>query len=69
MTPFAYGNVRLFVAESQMEDALALMKQIEGEKQVYNNPRLSSGVILMAIVAALFVIGLLIALVQFGLSE
>ena len=42
LTPFAYGMVRLFVAESQVEEATAILKRYEAEEAVYENPRLSS---------------------------
>ena len=69
MTPFAYGNVRLFIAESQMEEALAILKQNEAENQVYENPKLSAGRILMIIIAVLFCFGLITGLVQLFLQQ
>ena len=69
MTPFAYGNVRLYIAESQMEDALNVLKQNEAEKQVHTTPRFSTINILIIVITGLLIIGLLlIGLVRFFLE-
>ena len=64
MTPFAYGNVRLFIAESQMEEALEVLQQNEAENQVYDNTSLSAVRIIMLVVAILFIFSVIVGLVQ-----
>ena len=54
LTPFAYGNVRLFVAESQADEARAFLKIHDTRQQVFENPRLSAMRILLIIIVALF---------------
>ena len=60
MTPFAYGNVRLFVAASQATEASELIKKLEAEDAVHANPRGYSSRILAMIVGGLFVLGFLL---------
>jgi ABC-type methionine transport system ATPase subunit len=67
MTPFAYGMVRLYVAESQVDDATTIIKRTEAQDAVYENPQLSSSRILMVILVGLLAIGLIIGLVQYFL--
>ena len=64
MTPFAYGMVRLYVAESQVEEASAILQRFEAENAVYENPQLSSGRILMIIIAGLFILGTIIGVIR-----
>ncbi len=69
LTPFAYGNVRLFVAKSQVEIAENILKEGTARQEVYNDPQLSAGKILIIVVAGIFAMGLIIRLIQliFGL--
>jgi hypothetical protein len=67
MTPFAYGMVRLFVAESQVEEAAAILKRTEAEESVYENPKLSSSRILMIIAVGILAIALILGFVQYFL--
>ena len=64
LTPFAYGNVRLFVAQSQKELAENVLKDFGAKQEVYSEPQLSAGRILVILVAGIFMIGLLVRLVQ-----
>ena len=64
LTPFAYGNVRLFVAESQKKMAENILKEGFAREEVYKNPQLSAGKILIILVAGIFAIGLVIRLIQ-----
>ena len=64
MTPFAYGNVRLYVAQSQVEKAEDVLKEFNARQEVYADPSLSAGRILVILVAGLFVIGLILRLAQ-----
>jgi hypothetical protein len=64
MTPFAYGNVRLFVAASQAEEAAKVLRTMTGNAPVDKQPETSATHILMVIIAAIFVMGLIIRLLQ-----
>jgi hypothetical protein len=64
MTPFAYGNVRLFVAASQAEEAAKVLRKMTGQAVVEKPTETSSAHILMIIIGGLFVIGLIIRLLQ-----
>ena len=69
ITPFAYGNVRLFVATSQAEEAAAILRKMSGQEAVYDAPQTSSMYILMIIIVGIFVMGLVITLVRSLLFE
>jgi hypothetical protein len=62
MTPFAYGNVRLFVATSQAEEAAKVLRKMTGKEHVDDGPKVSSTQILTIMVVGIFVIGLIIRL-------
>ena len=64
LTPFAYGNVRLFVAESQLAMAENVLKEFSAKQEIYDEPQLSAGRILVIMVAGIFGIGLVIRLAQ-----
>jgi hypothetical protein len=64
MTPFAYGMVRLYVAESQVDEATAVLKRSQIEEQVYENPKLTSGRILVIIFAGLFILATIIGVIR-----
>ena len=64
LTPFAYGNVRLFVAKSQVEMAESILKELFAKQEIYSEPQLSAGRILVILIAGIFGIGLVIRLVQ-----
>lgn len=68
MTPFAYGNVRLFVAQSQAGEAAKILRSIKGKEAVYKNPVTSSTQILIVITIGLFVMGLILALLRSGFN-
>jgi hypothetical protein len=61
MTPFAYGNVRLFVAKTQAADAAEILERIEKEKSQLDNEAPASKM------AFYMVIGLAILFVLLGL--
>ena len=62
LTPFAYGNVRLFVAESQVLQAENILKDLVVREEVYSNPSLSAARILIILVAGIFIMGLFLRL-------
>jgi hypothetical protein len=64
MTPFSYGNVRLFVATSQAEAAAVILRKITGQQAIYDAPQTSATQILVIIVIGLFVMGLLLTFAQ-----
>jgi hypothetical protein len=64
MTPFAYGNIRLFVAESQEEEALIIIRRLDAISDVYDNPKVSSERIFAIIAIGIFIIGFFIYLLQ-----
>ena len=68
MTPFAYGNVRLFVATSQAAEAAVILHKLSGQQAVYDAPQTSSMQILLIIVIGIFVIGLILTLVRQALG-
>ena len=68
MTPFAYGNVRLFVATSQAAEAAVILRKLSGQQAVYDAPQTSSTQILLIIVIGIFIIGLILTLVQQALG-
>ncbi len=64
ITPFAYGNVRLFVATRQAEEAAAILRKMSGREAIYDAPQTSSMYILMIVVGGIVVMGLVISLVR-----
>jgi Putative prokaryotic signal transducing protein len=64
MTPFAYGNVRLFVAASQAEEAAKILRKMTGQDNVKAQSGVSATQILTIIVIGLFIISLIFALLQ-----
>lgn len=64
LTPFAYGNVRLYVAQSQQEKAELILKEFNARQEIYDEPQLSAVRILIILIACLFVIGLVLRLAQ-----
>ena len=62
LTPFAYGNVRLFVAESQVLQAENILKDLVVREEVYSTPSLSAARILIILVAGIFIMGLFLRL-------
>ena len=64
LTPFAYGNIRLYVAQSQVKKAEEILKEFDARQEVYADPSLSAGRILVILVAGLFVIGLILRVIQ-----
>jgi hypothetical protein len=64
MTPFAYGNIRLFVAVSQEEEAHKVIQRLDAESAVFSNPRDSAVHIFVIIAIGLILISILLYLVQ-----
>jgi predicted nucleotide-binding protein len=60
LTPFAYGNVRLFVAKSHEKEARALLKDFNARQQVFEDPIFSSTQILLIIVAGIVAMSLVL---------
>ncbi len=54
VTPFAFGNVRIFVAKSQAEQALNIVRRLDAEFEVKNNASFSAVVIFTIVLAGLF---------------
>jgi hypothetical protein len=69
ITPFAYGNVRLFVAASQAEAAAKVLYKMTGKEVVDNSAKTSSTMILTIVVIGLFVMGLVIRLIQLAFKS
>ena len=69
ITPFAYGNVRLFVAASQAEAATKVLRKMTGKEGVDNSMKISSTMILTIVIIGLFVIGLIIRLLQIAFNS
>ena len=68
LTPFAYGNIRLFVATSQAAEAAVILRKLSGQQAVYDDPKTSSVQILVIIVIGIFVMGLILTLVRQALG-
>ena len=68
LTPFAYGNIRLFVATSQAAEAAVILRKLSGQQAVYDAPKTSSVQILVIIVIGIFVMGLILTLVRQALG-
>ncbi len=64
MTPFAYGNVRLFVAASQAEHAAKVLRKMTGQDTIEKHSEVSATQILVIIIIGLFIIGLVLTLLQ-----
>ena len=62
MTPFAYGNIRLFVAATQASEATNILKETDAQQTVYEQPKTSSMAILILIILGIFLGGLVFAL-------
>jgi hypothetical protein len=59
MTPFAYGNFRLFVAESHAAEAAQLLAKTPAEAAVITESNWSATVILIAMVGVLVLLSVL----------
>lgn len=64
MTPFAYGNVRLFVAASQAEEAAKILRKMTRQDAIEKRPETSATHILMIVILGLLFIGVIIRLLQ-----
>ena len=64
MTPFAYGNIRLFVAASQKEQAQKIIKQLTATQDVYEDTNGSATRIFILLLIGLFIIGFVIYFLQ-----
>jgi hypothetical protein len=64
MTPFAYGNVRLFVAASQAQHAAKVLRKMTGQDTIQKYSKVSATQILMVIIVGLFIMGLVVTLLQ-----
>ena len=68
ITPFAYGNVRLFVAASQAEAATKVLRKMTGNKADDNTVKTSSAMILTIVIIGIFVMGLIIRSLQIAFN-
>jgi Putative prokaryotic signal transducing protein len=68
ITPFAYGNVRLFVAASQAEAATKVLRKMTGKEANDNTVKTSSAMILTVVVIGIFIIGLIIRSLQIAFN-
>jgi hypothetical protein len=64
MTPFAYGNLRLFVAEAQALEAQKILAEMDARNEVFAQPSLSSTRIVMILVGGIIVTSIIIAVLQ-----
>jgi hypothetical protein len=64
MTPFAYGNLRLYVAEAQALEAQKILTEMDARNEVFEQPRLSAVRILIIIIIGLIIMGIIIAAIQ-----
>ncbi|MDZ7880038.1 MAG: DUF2007 domain-containing protein [Saprospiraceae bacterium] len=64
ITPFAYGNVRLFVAASQAEAATIILRKMTGKEAADNAIKTSSTMILTIVVVGIVIISFIIRLLQ-----
>jgi hypothetical protein len=65
LTPFAYGNVRLLVAQSQKELAENVLAEMNSMKQEMSaEPQISATQIVIVLVVGIFAMGLIIRVVQ-----
>jgi hypothetical protein len=64
MTPFAYGNLRLYVAEAQAFEAQKILAEMDARNEVFEQPSLSSTRILIIIVAGIIITSIIIAVLQ-----
>jgi hypothetical protein len=65
MTPFAYGNLRLFVADAQALEARQILAEMDARDDVLAQPSLSSTRIVMILVGGIMITSLVIALLQY----
>jgi hypothetical protein len=64
MTPFAYGNLRLFVAEAQALEAQKILAEMDARNEVFAQPSLSSTRIVMILVGGIIITSIIIAILQ-----
>jgi hypothetical protein len=65
MTPFAYGNLRLYVAEAQALEAQKILAEMDARNDVLAQPNLSSTRIVMILVGGIMVTSVIIAVLQY----
>ena len=61
MTPFAYGNIRLYVAAAQVSEATNILKETDAQQTVYEQPKTSLAIFILIIVSV-FLVGLVFIL-------
>jgi methionine salvage enolase-phosphatase E1 len=64
MTPFAFGNHRLYVAEAQALKAQQILIEMDARNQVFDLPSLSATRILIIIIIGLLIMSIAIAAIQ-----
>jgi hypothetical protein len=65
MTPFAYGNLRLFVADAQALEARQILAEMDARNEVLAQPSLSSTRIVMILVGGIIITSIIIAVLQY----
>ena len=68
MTPFAYGNLRLYVAEAQALEAQKILAEMDARNKIFEQPSSSSVYIITIIVAGIIFTSLIIAVFQNSFS-
>jgi hypothetical protein len=65
MTPFAYGNLRLYVADAQALEAQQILAEMDARNDVLAQPSLSSTRIVMILVGGIMATSIVIAVLQY----
>jgi hypothetical protein len=65
MTPFAYGNLRLYVADAQAFEAQQILTEMDARNDVLAQPSLSSTRIVMILVGGIMAMSIIIAVLQY----
>jgi hypothetical protein len=69
MTPFAYGNLRLYVADAQAFEAQQILTEMDARNDVLAQPSLSSTRIVMILVGGIMATSIIIAVLQYFLEQ
>jgi hypothetical protein len=64
MTPFAYGNIRLYVAEAHALGAKQILTEMDALNDIYEQPNLSATRIFIIIFMGLLIMSIIIAAIQ-----
>jgi hypothetical protein len=64
MTPFSYGNHRLYVAEAQALEAAQILKEMDVRNDVFEQPRLTNTRIVIIILVGLIILGYILGAIR-----